>query len=86
MMPCLLIPHAWSAPVHRFVKFNTTMAIALILNFLGFILFFAGFQVENELRILGGRADLAPWAKASKKKLPGWVDVGNKLRLFINNR
>ena len=68
-----------------FVKFNVTMAIALTLNFLGFILFFAGFQVENEFRILRGHADLAPWRKAKKKKLPEWVDFGNKLRLMITN-
>jgi len=69
-----------------FLKFNVTMAIALTLNFLGFIFFFAGWQVENEHRILKAKADLAPCMPRPKGKIPSWVDIGNKLRLFVNEK
>ena len=50
---------------------NVVMAIALFLNFLGFIFFFGGFQVQNEHRILEGKTDLPPHTcKANQSKLP----------------
>jgi hypothetical protein len=81
-----VVSAAASSAQPAFVKFNVVMALALLLNFLGFIFFFSGVQVENEHRILNGRADLAPWRARSKKRLPAWVDVGQKLRMLINNR
>ena len=81
-----LVAAATSSAQPAFVKFNTVMAIALLLNFLGFITFFAGWQVHNEHRIADGKKDLNPLAKRdTTRRLPGWVDVGGKLRLLINN-
>jgi len=68
-----------------FAKFNWCMAIALVLNFLGFVFFFSAFQVHNEHRLIEDKADLAPWRKRKPGKLPGWVDVGGKLRNALNS-
>ena len=69
-----------------FKKFNLTMAIALTLNFIGFILFFAGWQVQNEHRIAHGKGDLMPLMPRPKGKIPDWVDIGSKLRNIINSK
>ena len=78
-----LVSAAVSSSQPAFLRFNLTMAVALILNFFGFVVFFAGCQVENEFRILRGRGDFAFWKTIDRKKLPAWMDVATKLRLRI---
>ncbi|KAL1524744.1 hypothetical protein AB1Y20_019627 [Prymnesium parvum] len=82
---CFLVSGLYGADQPAFLKFNLTMTVALLINYLGFIFYFAGCMALNEHRIASGRADLMPWKMAKPGKLPEWTDVAKRLRNFIND-
>ena len=81
---CFLAAGLYGASQPAFLKFNLTMAVALFINYLGFIFYFSGCMALNEYRIAAGRADLRPWRESSKRQLPQWTNVAQKMRTLIN--
>jgi len=88
---------AFSTAMPGMLVFNLCMAIALLLNVIGFVFFFTGWQVINETRIAQNLSDfwltnyqIGPHPppeclqkKAGEGKLPSWVDLGNRLRWVL---
>ena len=81
---CFVAAGLYGASQPAFLKFNLTMAVALFINFCGFVFYFSGCMALNERRIASGRADLLPWRPVRAGKLPAWADVGQKLHNFID--
>jgi len=81
---CFVAAGLCGASQPAFLKFNMTMAVALVINFCGFVFYFSGCMALNERRIAAGRADLRPWRPVTPGRLPAWSNVGQKLHTVID--